>query len=146
MRSLLAKSLLFTAVGGVAMFVLGQLLAEPIALIFTGYDAQLLALTVHGFRIYALAFLLMGFSMYGSAFFTALNNGVVSALISFLRTLVFEVGSVLLLPLALGIDGIWLSVSVAEVAALVVTAAFMLGLGRHYGYLPPRKAHRDAVQ
>lgn len=146
MRSLLAKSLLFTAVGGVAMFVLGQLLAEPIALIFTGYDAQLLALTVHGFRIYALAFLLMGFSMYGSAFFTALNNGVVSALISFLRTLVFEVGSVLLLPLALGIDGIWLSVSVAEVAALVVTATFMLGLGRHYGYLPPRKAHRDAVQ
>ncbi len=134
MRSLLRKSLAFTAVGGVAMFLLGQVGAQPIADIFVAYDAELNALTQHGFKLYALAYLLMGFSMYGSAFFTALNNGVVSATISFLRTLVFEVGSVLLLPLWLGVDGVWLSVTVAEVAALVVTVLFMWLLGPHYGY------------
>lgn len=138
MKSLLRKSLVYTAVGGVLMFVAGQLLAAPIASLFVGYDADLRDFTEHGFRIYAIAFLLMGFSMYGSAFFTALNNGVVSAIISFLRTLVFETSSVLLLPMVLGIDGIWLSVSVAEVAALVVTVVFMLALGPRYGYWDPK--------
>lgn len=138
MRSLLKKSLIYTAAGGVAMFVAGQALAVPIADIFVGYDAELRAFTEHGFRIYAIAFLLMGFSMYGSSFFTALNNGVVSAIISFLRTLVFETSSVIVLPMVLGIDGIWISVSVAEVAALIVTAAFMLGLGPRYGYWRPK--------
>ena len=134
MRSLLRKSLVFTAIGGVAMFALGQVGARPIANVFVSYDAELNALTQHGFQLYAIAYLLMGFSMYGSSFFTALNNGVVSAIISFLRTLVFEVGSVLLLPLWLGLDGVWLSVTVAEVAALIVTVLFMWFLGPHYGY------------
>ena len=135
MRNLLRKSLAFVAVGGVAMFGAAQALAGPIAAVFVGYDGALEAMTVEGFRLYSLAFLLMGFSIYGSAFFTSLNNGVVSALISFLRTLVFEVASVLLLPLWLGLTGIWLSVSVAELAAFTVTAVLMLALGRHYGYL-----------
>lgn len=134
MRSLLRKGLVFTGIGGVAMFLLGQVGAQLIADIFVGYDAELNALTQHGFKLYAIAYLLMGFSMYGSSFFTALNNGVVSAVISFLRTLVFEVGSVLLLPLWLGLDGVWLSVSIAEVAALIVTVLFMWLLGPHYGY------------
>lgn len=138
MKSLLRKSLVYTAIGGVLMFIAGQLFAAPIADLFVGYDADLRDFTEHGFRIYAIAFLLMGFSMYGSSFFTALNNGVVSALISFLRTLVFETASVLLLPIFMGIDGIWLSVSVAEVAALIVTVAFMLALGPRYGYWRPR--------
>ena len=140
MRSLLKKSLIYTAVGGLLMFIAGQLLAVPIVGVFVGYDEELRTFTEHGFRIYAIAFLLMGFSMYGSSFFTALNNGVVSAIISCLRTLVFETSSVIVLPLVLGIDGIWISVSVAEVAALVVTAAFMFGLGPRYGYWYPKGA------
>ncbi len=134
MRSLLRKSLAFTAVCGVAMFALGQLFAGAIAGIFVSYDAELRSFAEHGFKLYALAYLLMGFSMYGSSFFTALNNGVVSAIISFLRTLVFEVASVLLLPLVLGVNGVWLSAGVAEVAALIITVTFMWLLGPHYGY------------
>ncbi|WP_165059904.1 MATE family efflux transporter [Adlercreutzia sp. ZJ154] len=139
MKSLLKKGLIYTGVGGVLMFVAGQLLAGLIVDVFVGYDAELRDFTVHGFRIYAIAFLLMGFSMYGSSFFTALNNGVVSAAISFLRTLVFETSAVIFLPMVLGIDGIWLSVSVAELAALVVTVAFMLGFGPKYGYWHSKK-------
>lgn len=139
MRNLLRKSLAFVGAGGIAMFAAAQLLAAPISAAFVGYDAALEQLTVQGFRLYSISFLFMGFSIYGSAFFTSLNNGLVSALISFLRTLVFEVASVLLLPLLLGVTGIWLSVSVAELAAVTVMAIFMLALGRHYGYRGPRK-------
>ena len=134
MRSLLMKSLGLIAAGSVAMFVAGQVLAEPLSRIFVSYDAALLELTVHGYRVYALCFLLMGFSIYGSAFFTSLGNGLVSALISFLRTLVFETASVIILPLWLGVDGIWLSVTVAELASVAVTTAFMVALSGHYGY------------
>ena len=134
MRSLLMKSLGLIAAGSVAMFVAGQVLAEPLSRIFVSYDAALLELTVHGYRVYALCFLLMGFSIYGSAFFTSLGNGLVSALISFLRTLVFETASVILLPLWLGVDGIWLSVTVAELASVAVTVTFMVALSGHYGY------------
>ena len=134
MRSLLMKSLGLIAAGSVAMFFAGQVLAEPLSRIFVSYDAALLELTVHGYRVYALCFLLMGFSIYGSAFFTSLGNGLVSALISFLRTLVFETASVIILPLWLGVDGIWLSVTVAELASVAVTTAFMVALSGHYGY------------
>ena len=149
MRSLLKKSLLFVAVGGVAMFAAGELLAEPLALIFVSYDASLTELTVHGYRLYSFAFLIMGFSIFGSSFFTALNNGVVSAIIAFLRTLVFETSSVILLPMVLGVDGIWLSVTVAELAAVTVMTGFMLALGRHYGYLgplPPDPSRRKPIE
>ena len=134
MRSLLVKSLGLVAAGSVAMFAAGQVFAEPLSRIFVSYDPELLALTVHGYRVYALCFLLMGFSIYGSAFFTSLGNGAVSAVISFLRTLVFETGAVILLPLVLGVDGIWLSVTVAELASVLVTAVFMVALSGHYGY------------
>lgn len=144
MRNLLRKSLVFVAVGGVCMFGAAQVLAAPIATVFVGYDGALEQLTVQGYRIYAISFLMMGFSIYGSAFFTSLNNGVVSAIISFLRTLVFEVGAVLLLPLWLGVTGIWLSVSVAELASVTVTAIFMLALGRHYGYLGLKEQEKSA--
>ncbi len=134
MRSLLWKSLGIVAVCSVIMFLAGQVLAAPLSAVFVGYDWQLLEPTVHAYHIYAFCFLFMGFAIYSSSFFTALNNGIVSAAISFLRTLVFEVAAVMLLPLVLGIDGIWLSVTVAEVAACVVAAAFMVALGRRYGY------------
>lgn len=136
MRSLFRKSLGIVAVFGVVMFVATRLLAHPISELFVGYDAELMDLTEHAFFVFSIAFLLMGFSVYGSSLFTALNNGLVSALISFLRTIVFEIGAVMLLPLVLGPDGIWWSVTVAEVAALAITAFFIVWLTPKYGLLP----------
>lgn len=133
MRSLLAKSLRVIACGGIVMFALAELLAAPLSQIFTGYDAGLLALTVHAFRVYAFALFFMGVSMYGSSLFTALGNGLVSALIAFLRTLVFEVGAVLLLPLVMGADGIWYSVIVAELVSVVLTLVLLFWLSPYYG-------------
>lgn len=134
MRSLLWKSLGLIAVASVLMFLAGQAFAAPISAVFVSYDPQLLDLTVSAYKIYAFCFLLMGYPIYASAFFTSLNNGLVSALISFLRTFVFEAGSVILLPMLFGIDGIWLSVTIAETAACIVSAAFMIALSGRYGY------------
>ena len=133
MRSLLAKSLRVVTFGGIAMFALAELLAVPLAQVFTGYDAGLFVLTVHAFRVYAFALFFMGVSMYGSSLFTALGNGLVSALIAFLRTLVFEVGAVLLLPLVMGADGIWYSVIVAELVSVVLTLVLLFWLSPYYG-------------
>lgn len=111
------------------------LLANPIAHIFVGYDAELCGMTVNALRIYALSFLVCGFNIFGSAFFTGLNNGTASALISFLRTLVIQVAAVLLLPKLLGINGIWLAITVAEALTLLVTAALFLAGRRKYHYV-----------
>jgi len=113
---------------------LSALAAPPLGRVFVGYDPDLLALTVRGLRLFALSFLFSGLNIFGSAFFTALNNGLISALISFLRTLVFQCGSVVLLPLALGVDGIWLSVAAAELASLVLTGVFLAVNRRTYRY------------
>ena len=134
MRSLLWKSLGLIAVASVVMFLLGQSLAAPLSAIFVSYDAALLELTVSAYKLYALCFLFMGFAMYASAFFTALNNGLVSALISFLRTLVFQVAAVIVLPMLFGIDGIWLSVTVGDALTCLVAATFMIALSGRYGY------------
>ena len=91
-------------------------------------------MTVQGFRLYAISYLLCGFNLFGSSFFTALNNGLASAMISFLRTLVFQCASVLILPAFFGVDGIWLSISIAEAAALAVTLLFLAKNRNIYGY------------
>ena len=114
--------------------VAAYLLAEPLAKVFVGYDAELLTLTSRAFRLYALSFLIMGFNVYASSFFTALGDGVTSALISFLRTLAFQVIAILLLPMLLGIDGIWLAVTAAELAALAVSAAMLLTKDKVFHY------------
>ena len=134
LHSLLVKSLLLTAGAGVAMAAAGAAVSGPLARLFVGYDRELCLLTVRGFRLYALSYLLCGFSIFGSAFFTALNNGLASAAISFLRTLVFHCSNVLLLPLLLDVDGIWLAISVAEALALAVTAALLAANRRVYKY------------
>lgn len=108
------------------MVASAELLATPLAKIFVGYDAELMNITVSGFRIFALSFLFMGFAIYGSGFFTALNDGVTSAIISFLRTLVFQTAAVILLPKLFGIDGVWISIVVAEVMAVVFSAIFLI--------------------
>jgi putative MATE family efflux protein len=135
LKSLLRKSLFLTAVTGVAMLGLAMALATPLSGIFVGYDQGLYQLTRRGFLLYSFSFLPAGFCIFGSSFFTALGNGGVSAAISFLRTLVFQVAAVLILPLLLDIDGVWLAVSAAEFMALLVTAAFLFGMRKKYRYM-----------
>lgn len=111
-----------------------ELLAKPLSVLFVGYDQELLGITLEGFAIYSFSFLFSGFAIFGSSFFTALNDGLVSALIAFLRTLVFQVLAVLLLPLFLGLRGIWLSIVTAEAMAVAVTAVLLAANRRKYHY------------
>ena len=134
LKSLLRKSTVLTAVAGAVMAAAGTAVSVPLAHLFVGYDRDLYELTVRGFQLYALSYLLCGLNIFGSAFFTALNNGLASAVVSFLRTLVFQCASVLVLPIFLDIDGIWLAISVAEAAALVVTLALLAKYRKVYGY------------
>ena len=134
LRSLLRKSMVLTAGTGSAMAALAALVSAPLSGIFVGYDQALCQLTVHAFRLFAVSFLPAGFNIFISAFFTALNNGLVSAAVSFLRTLVFQCASVLLLPLILDLDGVWLSVTVAEGAALAVALGLLALNRRAYRY------------
>lgn len=134
LKSLLKKSLTMILIFGIVMVLLAQLLAVPLAQVFVGYDDLLKQVTVSGFRIFALSFMFMGFAIYGSGFFTALNDGLTSALISFLRTLVFQIAAVLLLPIILGIDGVWWSIVVAEMMAVVFSALFMVIKRKKYNY------------
>ena len=133
LKNLFRKSLLLTGAVAVVMTALCLSLAVPLAKIFVGYDAALTEMTAEGLRIYSLAFLLCGFNIFGSAFFTALNNGLLSALISFLRILVFETIAILLLPTILGLTGVWLAISVAEILALAVTVTlFIINRGKYH--------------
>ena len=134
LRSLLRKSLLLMLAGCAGLTAAAVGLAGPLSRIFVGYDRSLLALTTRGFRLYALSFLAMGFNIFGSAFFTALGSGVLSAAIAFLRTLLFQTAAIFVLPLFLGLDGIWLAVTAAEALTLFVTALFLFTQRRHYGY------------
>lgn len=134
LKGLLKKSLVIIGAFSISMLILAEVLAHPISAIFVGYDQQLMKITVQGFVIYSFSYLFMGMAIFSSSFFTALNNGLVSALISFLRTLVFELGAVLLLPLIWEINGIWASIVVAEFMATVVGVAFMIALKKKYRY------------
>lgn len=133
LKRILKKSLVIIGACGIVMLLAAQLLAAPLSGIFVSYSSDLLNMTVHGLRIFALSFPFMGFAIYGSGFFTALNDGLTSALISFLRTLVFQTGAVLLLPMLWGIDGIWFSVVAAEMMAVVFTVIFLAAKRRRYG-------------
>lgn len=121
LKSIRKKSLGIIAVFSIVLTLLAELSAPLPANIFVGYDSNLFAMTVHGFILYSFSYLLCGFNIYGSAFFTALNNGAVSALISFSRLFVFQVLSVIFLPLLIGVDGIWFSIVPAELMALLLT-------------------------
>ena len=134
LKNLLRKSTLLMASSGVVLTILAMVLAGPLAKIFVGYDQGLYDLTRHAFRVFAYSFLLAGFNIFASSFFTALNNGVVSAAISFLRTLIFQTASVLLLPLVLGVDGIWWAIFAAEVFASLISVAFLFAKRERYHY------------
>jgi putative MATE family efflux protein len=134
LKSLLRKSLVIISGFSVCMLGLALVLAAPLSGIFVGYDSALLDMTVRGFRIFSLSFLFAGFAIFGSGFFTALNDGLTSALISFLRTLVFQILAVMLLPLVWELDGIWISVVVAEAMAVATGAVCLVVKRKKYKY------------
>ena len=134
LKGLLKRSLVIIGICSAAMLVAGEALAWPLSQVFVGYDQGLLHMTLRGFVIYSFSFLFAGISIFGSSFFTALNNGLVSAVISFLRTLVFQVAAVLILPLFWKLDGIWASMVVAELLASVITVLFLVGKRKQYHY------------
>ncbi len=133
-KGLLGKSLAMIGLFGLGMVAAAELSALPLAKIFVGYDPELMALTLSGFRIFALSFLFMGFAIFASGFFTALNDGLTSALISFLRTVVFQTAAVLILPLIWEIDGVWISIVVAEAMAVAISGAFLVTKRKKYHY------------
>lgn len=135
LKNLLKSSFTIIGIFSVCMFTLSEFLAYPIAKIFVGYDKELMNLTLNGFRIVSFLFLFAGVSIFGSAFFTALNDGLISALISFLRTLVFQVSAVLIIPIFLGINGIWLSTVTAEVMSVIITLIFIFKMKNKYHYM-----------
>ncbi len=134
LKSLLKKSVVLMFAGGLLMMVLAWVLARPLAQIFVGYDQELAEMTRHAFGVFSWSFLLAGFNIFVSSFFTALNNGGVSAAISFLRSLVFQILCVLALPMLLGLDGIWWSVTVADVFACVISVIFLMAKRKKYHY------------
>lgn len=134
LKNLRRKSMRIISITSIFMLCAAQLLAIPLGKIFVGYDAGLFNITVHGFRVFSFLFLFAGINIFGSSMFTALNNGVISAIISFLRTLVFQISAVLIMPIFLKADGIWGSAVVAEILAFVVTTIFIVVKRKKYGY------------
>ncbi|MBO5383480.1 MAG: hypothetical protein J6A30_04185 [Ruminococcus sp.] len=135
LKGLLKRSVVLIGSFAVCMVIAGEVFAVPLSKIFVGYDAELMGLTVSGFRIFAVSFLFMGYAIFDSSFFTALNDGLNSAIISFLRTLVFQIVAVLLLPMIFEIDGIWYSIIVAEFMAMTLSAVFVVVKRKKYHYM-----------
>lgn len=134
LRNVFRRSLIILSSIAIVLTIAAIALAGPLASIFVGYDQQLFLLTRKAFMIYSMSFILVWINLYTSAFFTALNNGLISAIVSFSRTLIFEVGAVLLIPYIFGIDGIWLSISVAEAFAIVMSIIFLAANKKRYHY------------
>lgn len=135
LKSLLKKSLKLLIITSIVMTVIGELLAKPLAGIFVSYDVNLLDMTTNAIRIFSISYLISGINIFASSFFTALNNGVVSAAISFLRTLLFQIAMIFILPLIWSLNGIWLAVVFAEVLALIVSMAFLVTNRKKYQYI-----------
>lgn len=135
LKNMLRKSAFLSAISGVVLTILAIGLSSPLAKLFVGYDEELYELTRHAFSLFAYSFLLAGFNIFTSSFFTALNNGAVSAAISFMRTLIFQTSSVLILPIFLGVDGIWWAITVAEVFAFILSLIFLFAKREKYHYM-----------
>lgn len=135
LKNVFMKSMIVIFITAIIMFICGELLSEPISRIFVSYDDELLQITKNAFRIFSFSFLLSGMSIYGSSFFTSLNNGLISALISFLRTIVFQASAVMILPIFLKLNGIWLSIVVAELMSFIITFSFLIMKRKKYQYI-----------
>ena len=134
LRSLRKKSLTIVALGGLLMCLAAYLMSPPLSSLFVGYDAELCALTEHGFRVFALSFIFSGFNIFAPSFFTALNDGVSSAIISFARTVIFQCGTVSVMPIFWGLEGVWWSVVASDMLAFLVGAAFLVAMRKRYNY------------
>lgn len=134
LKNLFRKSLFLMGIFGIALAGLAEILAVPLSRVFVGYDPELFAMTCHAFRYYAFSFLVIGINIFASSFFTALSNGMISAAISFLRTLVFQIAMIYLLPLFFQLDGIWMAITVAETLTLFITIACFIAQRKHYHY------------
>lgn len=134
LKNIYGKSLRIIGIIAIILTLSAELSAYPLASIFVGYDSELLAMTQKGFMLYSISYLLAGFNIFASAFFTALNNGLISAVISFARTLVFQVVCVICLPVFLGINGVWLSIVFAETLSLIITICCFSANRKKYGY------------
>ena len=143
LQNVFKKSIILMSSSGVVMTLLGLLLAPVLSSIFVGYDAELYDLTTRALRLFAPSFLLAGLNIFSSGFFTALNNGLVSAIISFLRTLVFQLLAVLLFPSLIGGDAIWWSVAFAELSAVLISFIFLVANHKKYGYFDKEALHFD---
>ena len=128
------KSVTLMSIAGVVLCVAAYLMASPLAKLFVGYDRELYELTCHAFRLYCLSFLLAGLNIFFSSLFTALNNGAVSAAISFLRTLLFQTGCVIVLPMLIDVDGLWLATLIADIFAGIISVIFLLVKRKTYQY------------
>lgn len=135
LKNVFTKSMIVIFITAIIMFICGELLSEPISRIFVNYDDELLQITKNAFRIFSFSFLLSGMSIYGSSFFTSLNNGLISALISFLRTVVFQASAVMILPIFLKLNGIWLSIVVADLMSFIITFTFLIMKRKKYQYI-----------
>ena len=134
LKNVYKKSMVIILLSSVAMFIISEIFARPLSLIFVSYDQELLELTCRAFYIYSFSYLFAGIAIFASSFFTALNNGLISAIISFLRTLIFQIAAVLILPIFLDVDGIWLSIVVAELMAFIVSIIFIFAKRKKYHY------------
>lgn len=134
LSGLLKKSMMIIFVISISMFILGEGLAVPLSKLFVGYNPVILDMTIRAFRLYSFCFLIVGFNIFGSSFFTALNNGLVSAILSFLRLFLFQAVTVIVMPLFMDLDGIWLSSTASEIMAIITTFIFILALRKRYKY------------
>ncbi|MBE6635144.1 MAG: MATE family efflux transporter [Ruminococcaceae bacterium] len=146
LQNIFGKSILIISVSGVTLTALALVASMPLAKIFVGYDAVLCDITVGAFRLFSVSFLLAGFNIFTSSLFTALNNGLISAIVSFARTLVFQMLSILILPMIFDVDGIWIATPVAELISLVVSLIFVLAYAKTYRYIRPRQKNNKIKQ
>lgn len=133
-KNIIKKSIIIMVFSGIALTILAEIMAIPLSRVFVGYDDRLCDITVRAFRIFSISFILTGLNIFASSFFTALNNGLISAIVSFMRTLVFQMLAVILLPIYFGIDGIWFSITVAEMCSLIISVVFFFTKRKEYNY------------
>lgn len=135
LQNIFRKSVTILGITNITMFVMAEVLTVPMAKIFVGYNQTLNELTIRGMRIYSVAFLVMGFNVFASAFFTALSNGKISAIISVTRTLILQLIMIYVMPMILGVDGLWAVVIAVEGISLIVTVYYILKNRKNYGYM-----------
>lgn len=134
LKNILKKSLIFMSASGIGLMIIAQLLADPLSNMFVGYNRELHDITVHAFRLFSFSFVIAGINIYASSFFTSLNNGIISAAISFLRTFIFQVVFVIVLPIFLGVDGVWISVPLAEICSFILSVYLLTIKRKKYHY------------